>query len=447
MKKGIVNLILASLCALFCFSCTSAKEDYKGTEKEEYTRNSVIYEVNLRQYTEEGTINAFSEHLPYLKELGVDILWFMPVHPISELNRKGELGSYYAAKDYKAVNPEFGTFEDFKNMVDKAHSLGMKVMLDWVANHTGCDHVWLEEHPDWYKYEDGKLVSPWDWTDTYSLNYDNPEMCAAMVDAMKYWIKEADVDGFRCDVAFLVPVKFWDMARVELNKVKPVFLLAEATEKELTDNAFDMVYNWPLLFMLDNICKGINKVSDLRELVVKQQSDLAPDAYYMNHITNHDRNTWDGTEFERYGAAVKSFATLTYVWPGMPLIYTGQEVGMNRRLEFFVKDTPPVKEKNEWYEFYSSLNDLKHNSKALRAGEQGGELKVYETNNDNVLVISRTLGEEEILDIGNISNEESSIHFVSELPEGDFENYFTKEQVSLPAELTLAPWDFLLLIK
>lgn len=237
------------------------------------------------------------------------------------------------------------------------------------------------------------------------------------------------------------------MAREELQKVKPVFMLAEATEKELTDNAFDMVYNWPLLFMLDNICKGTNNVSDLRELVLKQTSDLAPDAYYMNHVTNHDRNTWDGTEFERYGAAVKSFATLTYVWPGMPLIYTGQEVGMNRRLEFFVKDTPPVKEKNEWYAFYKSLNDLKHNSKALRAGEQGGEVKVYETNNENVLVVSRILDNEEILYIGNISKDEVSFHFTEDAPEGEFENYFTKEKVLVPAELNLAAWDYLLLVK
>ena len=447
MKNRIPKMLLTLLSTLICFSCSTNKNESAGTKKDDFTRNAVIYEVNLRQYTEEGTINAFAEHLPYLKELGVDILWFMPIHPISELNRKGELGSYYAVKDYKAVNPEFGTFEDFKKMVNQAHSLGMKVILDWVANHTGCDHVWLAEHPDWYEYEDGKLVSPWDWTDTYSLNYDNPEMCAAMIESMKYWMTEAGVDGFRCDVAFLVPVKFWDMAREELQKVKPVFMLAEATEKELTDNAFDMVYNWPLLFMLDNICKGTNNVSDLRELVLKQTSDLAPDAYYMNHVTNHDRNTWDGTEFERYGAAVKSFATLTYVWPGMPLIYTGQEVGMNRRLEFFVKDTPPVKEKNEWYAFYKSLNDLKHNSKALRAGEQGGEVKVYETNNENVLVVSRILDNEEILYIGNISKDEVSFHFTENAPEGEFENYFTKEKVSLPAELTLVPWDFLLLIK
>lgn len=447
MKSRIINLLLTSLGALMCFSCCSKNDKSLGTKKEDYTRNAVIYEVNLRQYTEEGTINAFAEHLPYLKELGVDILWFMPVHPISELNRKGELGSYYAVQDYKAINPEFGTIDDFKKMVDQAHALGMKVIIDWVANHTGCDNVWLAQHPDWYQYKDDELVSPWDWTDTYALDYNNKEMRAAMLDAMKFWVKDAGIDGFRCDVAFLVPVDFWDNARAELDKIKPVFMLAEATEKELTDKAFDMVYNWPLLFMMDNIYKGTNDADDLRELSEKQLSDLAPDAYYMNHITNHDRNSWDGTEFERLGEAVKAFAVLSYIWQGMPLIYTGQEVGLNRRLEFFVKDTPPVKEKNEWFAFYKSLNDLKHNSKVLRAGEQGGDVKIYETSESEVFVLSRTLENEEILYIANLSKEEVDFHFDEEFPEGEYENYFTKEKLSLPAELKLAPWDYLLLTK
>ena len=442
----IINLVLALCCASMFFSCTSGNK-YEGTKKEAYTRNAVIYEVNLRQYTEEGTIQAFSEYLPYLKELGVDILWFMPVHPISELNRKGELGSYYAVQDYMAVNPEFGTLEDFKNMVKQAHNLGMKVIIDWVANHTGCDNVWIEQHPDWFEYENGNFVSPWDWTDTYSLDYDNKEMRAGMIEAMKFWAKEMDVDGFRCDVAFLVPVDFWDSVRAELDKVKPVFMLAEATEKELTDKAFDMVYNWPLLFILDNIYKGNNNINDLVELSKKQLSDLAPDAYYMNHITNHDRNSWDGTEFERYGAAVKSFAVMSYVWPGMPLIYTGQEVGMDRRLEFFVKDTPPVKENNEWYEFYKSLNTLKHNSKALTAGDKGGKTIVYETTEPNVFVLSRVKDNEEIVYIANISNKEVKFHFNDDAPQGEFENFFTKEKVLLPAGFKLAPWDFILLTK
>lgn len=447
MKNRLLCLALTLLTALFTISCTHQKHEYKGTKKVEYSRNAVIYEVNLRQYTEEGTINAFAEYLPYLKELGVDILWIMPVQPISELNRKGELGSYYAVSDYMAVNPEFGTMEDFKSMVAKTHDLGLKVILDWVANHTGCDHKWIAEHPNWYEYEEGELVSPWDWTDTYSLDYANKEMRHAMIESMRYWIKEADIDGFRCDVASLVPVEFWNEVRDELKNEKALFMLAEASEKELTDKAFDMVYNWPLLFLLDNVYKGNNDINALLDLSVKQLSDLAPDAYYMNHITNHDRNSWDGTEFERYGKAVKSFAVMTYVWPGMPLIYTGQEVGLNRRLEFFVKDTPPTKEKNEWFEFYQSLNTLKHNSKALRAGDEGGNTIIYKTTEPNVFVLSRELDKETILYIANISDKDVKFHFNELAPEGEFENFFTKEKLLLPAELSLSPWDFILLTK
>ena len=438
MKKTI----LFALAILAFASCSQ-----EITTHPKWAYESTIYELNTRQLTPEGTFAAAEAVLPTLRENGIDILWIMPVQPISELNRKGELGSYYAVADYMAVNPEFGTMEDFKNLVKNAHSLGMKVILDWVANHTGCDHVWIEQHPNWFEYEDGKFVSPWDWTDTYSLDYTNNEMRAAMIDAMKYWVKETDLDGFRCDVAALVPVDFWDEARAEIQSVKPVFMLAEATEKELTDKAFDMVYNWPLLFMLDNVYKGTNDINNILELSVKQLNDLAPDAYYMNHITNHDRNSWDGTEFERYGEAVKSFAVMTYVWPGMPLIYTGQEVGMNRRLEFFVKDTPYTKEKNEWFAFYQSLNELKHNSKALRAGDEGGKTVVYKTTEPNVFVLSRELGEENIVYIANISDKEVKFHFEAEAPQGEFENFFTKEKVLLPAAFKLAPWDFLLLTK
>ena len=207
MKK----IFLSLLVLLGMTACASCNED-QGTNKVDYSRNAVIYEINVRQYTPEGTFAALQAHLPYLKELGVDILWIMPIHPISELNKKGELGSYYAVQDYKAVNPEFGTLQDFKDLVKNAHDLGMRVIIDWVANHTGCDHIWVTQHPTWYEYDAlGNLVSPMDWTDTYSLNYDNKDMQAAMIDAMKFWVRECDIDGYRCDVASMVPTDFGTM--------------------------------------------------------------------------------------------------------------------------------------------------------------------------------------------------------------------------------------------
>ncbi len=210
-----------------------------------WSRNAVIYEVNLRQFTDEGTLQAFDKELPRLKELGVDLLWFMPVHPISEKNRKGTLGSYYAVRNYKEINPEFGNLEDFKNTVKKAHDLGMKVIIDWVPNHSGCDNAWVEQHPDWYvRNEKGEMYGPYDWTDVYKFDYSNPEMRAGMIDALKFWLTEAGIDGFRCDVAGEVPTDFWNEARPQLAAVQPcLFMLAESAKPELHAEGFDMAYN------------------------------------------------------------------------------------------------------------------------------------------------------------------------------------------------------------
>ena len=320
------------------FSCNNGKTAQQVEEKDstltevihpDWTRNAVIYEVNLRQYTKEGTIKAFEAHLPRLKELGVDILWFMPIHPISEKNRKGELGSYYAVKDYKAVNPEFGTLEDFKAMIDNAHKAGFKVVIDWVPNHSGCDNAWVTEHPDWYvKNEEGKMYGPYDWTDVYKFDYSNKEMRAGMLDAMKFWVN-LGVDGFRCDVAGEVPTDFWDETRPALDSIKPVFMLAEASKPELAKKAFDMSYNWPMKDLFNEITatQGINKraradvkydknAESIDSLLAEQAVTYPGDTYMMNMITNHDLNSWEGTEYDRYGKGVDAFAVLTYTLPG-----------------------------------------------------------------------------------------------------------------------------------
>jgi glycosidase len=367
----------------------------------------------LRQYTEEGTLKAFKQHIPRLHDLGVDILWFMPIHPISELNRKGELGSYYSVKDYKAVNPEFGTLADFKDVVKEAHEYGMKVIIDWVPNHTGCDNAWVTKHPDWYARNDkGEMFGPYDWTDVYKLDYSNRDMRKAMVDALKFWLKDADIDGFRCDVAGAVPVDFWDETRPQLAKVKSeIFLLAEATEPELVQNAFDMDYNWPMKDLFSEIAAtsgeysfvaegktepakfAVKHASAIDSLVIKQQSQYPDDSYLMNMITNHDLNSWEGTEFDRLGDLSQAFAVLSYTLPGMPLIYTGQETGMDRALQFFVKDKAPKWEpKNEYFEFYRRLNNLKHTRPELAAGVKGGKYERYMTTSNDILVFSRSKG-------------------------------------------------------
>ena len=340
MRKLILFTIVAGAAACLAAACTSrgsknskahiADSTATTVVHPEWSENAVIYEVNLRQYTPEGTVGAFARHLPRLKELGADILWFMPVHPISEKERKGTLGSYYAVADYKAFNPEFGTMDDFKAMVSKAHEMGFKVIIDWVPNHTGCDNRWVAEHPDWYVHdEDGELVSPYDWTDVYKLDYTNSEMRKAMSDAMAFWLREADIDGFRCDVAGEVPTDFWDDTRKQLETVKPdIFMLAEASKPELQKNAFDMGYNWPMKDLFNAIAatSGQNTYRrpdsssviypekhaiDIDTLLAKQSIEYPAGTYMMNMITNHDLNSWEGTEFERLGNLTRAMAVLT----------------------------------------------------------------------------------------------------------------------------------------
>ncbi|MDE6854010.1 MAG: alpha-amylase [Muribaculaceae bacterium] len=380
--------------------------DTTTVQHPDWSRNAVIYEVNTRQYTPEGTFAAFGEHIDRLKELGVDILWFMPIHPISELNRKGELGSYYAVRDYKAVNPEFGTLDDFRKVVDKAHEAGMKVIIDWVPNHTGCDNAWVEEHPEYYKLnEEGKMYGPFDWSDVYQLDYSNEGTREAMTESMAFWLREAGIDGFRCDVAGMVPVDFWNEARPALEKAagKPIFMLAEATEPELLEHAFDMDYNWPMKDLFNQIAMTSGQrpyaggddwaprhAADIDSLLRSQAAVYPADSYMMNMITNHDLNSWEGTEFERLGELNKAFAVLTYTLPGMPLIYTGQETGMNRAFEFFKKDKAPEwSPRNEYFGFYQTLNSLKHSRKELAAGVAGAPVEMLGTGSADVLSFVR----------------------------------------------------------
>ncbi len=405
-----------------------------------WSRSAVIYEVNLRQFTDEGTLQAFDKELPRLKELGVDILWFMPIHPISEKNRKGTLGSYYAVRDYKAVNPEFGNLEDFKTTVRKAHDLGMKVIIDWVPNHSGCDNAWVVEHPDWYVRNDkGEMYGPYDWTDVYKFDYSNPAMRAGMIDALKFWLTEAGIDGFRCDVAGEVPTDFWDEARPQLMAAQPgLFMLAEATKPELQVEGFDMGYNWPMKDLFSEIAAtqgqytfvdSRNGQTEPRKFPVKhavaidsllnqQAKEFPADTYLMEMITNHDLNSWEGTEFERLGNLTKAFGVLSFTLPGMPLIYTGQETGMNRALEFFEKDKAPQWEpRNEYFTFYQTLAALKHANPALAAGNpEGAKMTRFPTVSPDLYVFERSLGDSRVLVAVNLGSKEEAVKFTGAAP-------------------------------
>lgn len=445
---------------------TERDSTFTNVKHPEWSRNAVIYEVNLRQYSDSGNVSSFARELPRLKELGVDILWMMPIHPISKEGRKGSLGSYYAVADYTAFNPEFGTIDQFKDMVKKAHALGLKVILDWVPNHSGRDNKWVTEHPDWYEKDSlGNMKGVYDWTDVFVFDYSNPEMRKGMADAMKFWLTDIDVDGFRCDVAMEVPTDFWDETRPKLEEAKAdIFMLAEATVPELQKNAFDMGYNWPLKDLFSAIAatsgqysfKGADgnvrefpetHAADIDKLLAEQAAGFPKDTYLMNMVTNHDLNSWEGTEFDRLGTLAPAFAVLTYTLPGMPLIYTGQETGLDRALEFFEKDKAPQWEpRNEYFTFYQKLNNLKHSQKALAAGLEGGELMRYATSSPDLYIFSREKEGSKVTVLTNLGKEEAAVEFSGDKPEvKGMKDFFSGADAAVPA--SLKPGEYLVFVK
>jgi len=416
----------------------------------DWSKKSNIYEVNIRQYTKEGTFRAFLPHIDRLHKMGVDILWLMPISPIGKLNRKGTLGSYYAISDYTAINPEFGTISDFKEVVEKVHSLGMHIIIDWVANHTSWDHSWVRSNPEWYQKDaDGVIKSPFDWTDALALNYDNKDLWRAMIDSMKFWLKETDIDGFRCDVAMLVPVEFWNEARSELDKLKSVFMLAEAEESNHHEKAFDASYTWELFKIMQKVSKGKNNVEQIFEEIEKEKPLFPKSAYRMLFTSNHDENSWNGTEFELFGDSARTFSVLTFVMPGIPLIYNGQEAGLNHRLEFFEKDE--INWENLYSEdYYKYIINIRNTNPALWNGEEGGDLvKLNNNNPSKIFSFVRKKEDNTVLVFCNLSQDgiDASINFASF--EGIYTNSFTKEEIIITTDTKFyfAPWQYYVIEK
>jgi alpha-amylase len=460
MKKDLLKLLIIvfalttlNSCRFVTYTDDAKKKVYAVTtsvEHEDWTESAVIYEVNIRQYTPEGTINAFVEQLPKLKAMGVNILWLMPIFPIGEKNRKGSLGSYYSVKDYMAVNPELGTMEDIDNLIKEAHGLDMYVILDWVANHTAWDNPLMDQHPDWYKKDSlGKILSPYDWTDVAQLNYDNKELRNYMVDAMKFWVEEEDVDGFRCDVAGLVPCDFWDSARISLSETKSIFMLAEDESNNcLVEKAFDMNYSWELYHIMNNIAKGTMTATDLKTYFQKEDSIYDPSVYRMNFTSNHDENSWNGTEFERLGDAAKVFALLTFTVPGMPLIYTGQETGLDKRLRFFDKDTINWTEDSKWADLYTKFIKMKDKHRVLWNGAYGGTMKVLEVKGSkHVFAFERKGEDENVVVLMNFSGKKVEFNLKSRKLTGNYYDYFEKKAPDLEETLKLPPYGYMVLFE
>jgi len=394
MKKQLITFLALTLAVLAAAPACKKTAPEAAPLHPEWTYSSVVYEMNIRQYSEEGTFAGAEAQLPRLKELGVDCVWLMPMYQIGVEGRKGTLGSYYAISDYKAVNPEFGTMEDFDHFLATAHELGLKVILDWVANQTAPDHVWMSTKPaDFYERdEEGNAIWEYDWTDTRSLNYENHELWDAMEDAMRFWLDKG-VDGYRCDAAGEMPAEFWQAVMPKLNADYPeAYFLAEAERVNLSDprETFDANYAWELHHLLNAIAQGAQSVQDLKDYIARDAARFPKEAFRLMFTSNHDENSWSGTEFEREGIFANACAVLSFTLPqGQPLIYTGQEIGLSRRLAFFEKDPITDWSPNGYTAFFKRLTLLKHNNPALAAGERGGDLVWLEDMPEGVVGFSR----------------------------------------------------------
>jgi cyclomaltodextrinase len=457
----IKNILLLISLSLLCTQCKKAADSndlsayqpkpYVELKHPEWSKNATIYEVNVRQFTPEGTFKAFESHLPRLKAMGIDIIWLMPINPIGIEKRKGTLGSEYSVRDYYGVNPEFGTKEDLKVLVKKIHSMGMHVIVDWVANHSSWDNPLAKQHPDWYsKTPEGNFQpTPWyDWGDIIDFDYNKPELRKYMTEALVYWVKEADIDGYRCDVAGFIPVDFWEQVRLELDQVKPVFMLAEWESRDLHKKAFDMTYSWSLWDKMKDATTNHKGIGGVIEYLAHDESTFPKEAYRMTFIDNHDKNSWEGTPFSNFGDGLEASMVLASTVNGMPLVYSGQEAGLDRSLKFFDKDVI-VWKKHPFEALYTKLFALKHQNKALWNGSYGGEMiRIFNDNPNQVISFSRTKGYDKVVLIMNYSGQTAKVTLHSKYQKGNYTDYFSNQKTTLKEEtiMDLAPWSYKILV-
>ncbi len=456
MRKLFILIALFSLFAMAAYAQEASLYQpmpYVKIKHPEWARKAVMYQINTRHFTKEGTFRAAERHFPRLKELGVDILWIMPINEIGVKNRKGTLGSPYSVKDYYSVNPEFGTLTDFKHFVAEAHKQGFHVILDWVANHTAWDNELQSKHPDWYDKDwkgDFRPTPWWDWSDIINLNYKSPELRQYMIEAMKYWVREADIDGYRCDVAGFVPVDFWNQARKEMDAIKPVFMLAEWESRDLHEYAFDMTYAWTWYEKMEHIAQG--KAKDLSSLFVYyswNESSFPKDGIRMVGVSNHDKNAWEGTEFELFGKGLQAAMVLSVVGEGMPMVYNGQEAGNPKRLKFFEKDEI-IWRNHPNGELYKKLFALKHsNSTLLNWGHNATMNLVPNSRPDKVFSFARQNEQDKIFVVINFSNLSQTVTFKETLYHGNYTEYFSGQAAALNSatKLVLPPWSYRVFVR
>ncbi len=405
-----------------------------------------IYEVNLRQYTKEGSFKAFQKHLPRLKEMGVEILWLMPITPISQEKKKGSLGSYYACSSYVEINPEFGNKDDFRTLISEAHQLGFKLIIDWVANHTGWQHEWTKNEGWYIKNAKGEFTEIHGWDDVIDLNYENEEMQTAMIDAMKYWVGEFDIDGFRCDMAHLVRLDFWHKARTACETIKPLFWLGECDEDSYSE-VFDTTYAWRWMHATEAFAKDNNKWGDIKN-ALSQYRNLPPKAQKLYFTSNHDENSWNGTEYEKYGLPLaKNLAVFSCMFPGIPLIYSGQELPNYKRLLFFDKDEIEwaSQPKPQLQDFYRTLLTVRRMNRAFESDAQFTQIQ----NDDKVFAFFLQKENHKAVIIFNFSTSESlKLNYNNDALAGNYSQLFSGVTHLLKKEesFEVLPNDFLVYV-
>ncbi len=412
-----------------------------------WARAATIYEINTRQFTPEGTFRAAEKQLPRIKALGVDIVWLMPVQPIGVKNRKGTLGSPYAVRDYRGVNPEFGTVADLKAFVVTAHKLGLHVILDWVGNHTAWDNVLMKSHPEYYDkdWKGDFHPTPWqDWGDIIDLDYSKPGLRKYLIESMAYWVHDVGVDGFRCDVGGYVPLDFWEAARAQLDKIKPVFMMAEWDARDLHYRAFDATYAWPLYGKLSDIALGKATAQNLYGYYADTERSFPKEAMRMTFVENHDKNAWEGTQYEAFGDALPAAIALTVVGSGIPMIHNGQEAGNHKRLAFFEKDTIVWKD-DPIAGLYTRLFALKHSNPALWNGAYGAKMiKVENDKPDAIFSFVRQQGGNKVLAVFNFSKSPVTATFPSALINGQYSDFDGGAAVHFASgdKMTLPAWGY-----
>lgn len=424
-----------------------APRDLSGVKHPEWARTAAIYQINTRQFTPEGTLRAAEKQLPRIKALGADIVWLMPIHPIGAKNRKGTLGSPYSVRDYRAVNPELGTMQDLKAFVRSAHRLGLRVILDWVANHSAWDNPLVARHPQWYDRDwkgDFRPTPWWDWSDIIDFDFGQQGVREYMAQSMAFWVREADVDGFRADVAAYVPIDFWELVRADLERIKPVFMLAEAQMRDLHARAFDASYGWGWYEAMVNISKGRADVGALFGYYSENESAWPAGAMRMVYAENHDQNSWHGTQFEQFGPNLENAIVLSVVGEGIPLIYNGQEAGNEKRLQFFERD--PIRWRpHPIGELYRRLFALKARNGALHNAPWGARM-VGVTNDAGGKVFSfvRRQGDARLFAAFNMSPAPLTVRFTDGPHHGTYRDFATgrAERVDARSAWTMPAWSW-----